>query len=609
MKKPFRERIKEGPIVCDGAMGTLLDLQGFEELPHEIQNLKNPEIIERLHREYIDAGSEIIESNTFSCNRLRLTQFHLEDKLREMNLRGVEIARRAAGDDVYVAGAMGPTGMLLEPIGKIRRQQARDAFREQAEVLLEAGVDLIMLETFVSVQELDEALAAVKELTDLPIVAQKAFAEDGAILSGSFPIQVIEHLIEQGAEIVGANCTVGPQRMFSIIRNLHKDGIILSAQPAAGIPTLLNGRSIYHTTPEYLGAYARELVGSGVTLVGACCGSTPAHIRAIANAVRGMSVGKPAMKKEERSSASVAASPETRYYIEPTRWSNFSRNIGKKFLMTVELDIPRGLDMTAVFEGAQYCYERKIDAVNITDGARARLRMSSIAISAQVQQRVGIESMMHLATRDRNLIGLQAELLGAYALGVRNVLCITGDPAGIGDYPHANSVYDVDSSGLIRAIHSMNQGTDIMGNSIGAPTSFLIACAANPCADNLEAEVEKTTRKVEAGANILFTQPLFEMKTLETFLKKIEHLKVPLMLGIIPLRSFKHADFLHNEVPGMRIPEKFREIMRTSGKDAVKVGVQLSVDFLKEAKPAVAGMYLMPPFQKYHVIDDILSAL
>jgi homocysteine S-methyltransferase len=608
MKKPFRERVKEGPIVCDGAMGTLLDLQGFEELPHEIQNLKNPAVIERLHREYIDAGSEIIESNTFSCNRLRLAQFRLEGQLREMNVKGVEIARRAAGENVYVAGAMGPTGMLLEPIGKVRRQQARDAFREQAEILVEAGVDLIMLETFVSVQELDEALAAVKELTDLPVVAQKAFAEDGAILSGSYPIQVIEHMIEQGADIVGANCTVGPQRMFSIIRNLHKDGIVLSAQPAAGIPTLLNGRSIYHTTPDYLGAYARELVESGVTLVGACCGSTPAHIRAIAGAVRGMSVGRPVVRSEKRDPA-VEAEPQTRYYVEPARWSNFARNVKKKFLVTVELDIPRGLDMTAVLEGAQYCYERKIDAVNITDGARARLRMSSIAISSQIQQRVGIEAMMHLATRDRNLIGLQAELLGAYSLGIRNVLCVTGDPAGIGDYPHASSVYDVDSSGLIRAIRSMNQGTDIMGNSIGSPTSFYIACAANPCADNLDAEVEKTERKVEAGANILFTQPLFEMATLEAFLKRIEHLKVPLMLGIIPLRSYKHADFLHNEVPGMRIPERFREIMRSAGKDGVSVGVKLSTDFIKEAKGAVAGIYMMPPFQKYHVIDDLLSAL
>ncbi len=609
MKKPFRERIKEGPIVCDGAMGTVLDLYQFEELPHEIQNLKNPGIVERIHREYIEAGSAIIETNTFSCNRLRLSQFHLEDKLRDMNLRGVEIARRVAGDDVYVAGAVGPTGMLLEPIGKIKRQQARDAFKEQVEILLEAGVDLIMLETFVSVQELDEALAVVKELTNIPVVAQKAFAEDGAILSGSFPIQVIEHLVEQGADIVGANCTVGPQRMFSIIRNSYKDGVILSAQPAAGIPTLLNGRTIYHTTPEYLAAYARELVESGVTLIGACCGSTPAHIRAIAEAVKGMNVGKPAPKAEVPTKKKATDDSQPRYYVETTRWSKFSRNVGKKFLTTVELDIPRGLDMTAVFEGAQYCYERHIDAVNITDGARARLRMSSIAISTQIQQRVGIETMTHLATRDRNLIGLQAELLGAYSLGLRNMLCITGDPAGIGDYPHANSVYDVDSTGLIRAISSMNQGTDIMGNSIGSPTSFYIACAANPCADNLDVEVEKTERKVAAGANILFTQPLFEMKTLEVFLKKIEHLNVPLMLGIIPLRNFKHADFLHNEVPGMRIPEKFREIMRNAGKDGTKIGVKLSSDFIKEAKSAVAGVYMMPPFQKYHVIDDLLSVI
>ncbi len=608
MKKPFRERLKEGLIVCDGAMGTLLDLYEYGELPHEIQNIKNPDIVERVHREYIAAGSEIICSNTFSANRLRLSQFHLQDKLREINQRGVEIARRAAKDNVYVAGSMGPTGMLLEPIGKVKRQHARDAFKEQAEILLHAGVDLIMLETFVSVQELDEALSVVKQLTDLPVVAQKAFAEDGAILSGSFPIEVITHLIEQGADVVGANCTVGPQRMFSIIRNVHKDGVILAAQPAAGIPTLLNGRSIYHTTPEYLATYAKELVESGVTLIGACCGSTPAHIRAIAEAVKGMKVGKPAPKIEVKKDRSLAQL-EPQYYVDTSRWSKFARNVGKKFMTTVELDIPRGLDMTSVLEGAQYCYERKIDAVNITEGARARLRMSSIAISTMIQQRVGIETMCHRATRDHNLIGLQAELLGAYALGLRNILCITGDPAGIGDYPHANSVYDVDAVGLIRAVNAMNHGTDIMGNSIGSPTSFYIACAANPSADNLDVEVEKVEKKVEAGVNILFTQPVFEMKTLEAFLKRIEHLKTPVMLGIIPLRSYKHADFLHNEVPGMRIPEKFREKMRNADKDAAKVGVKLSMDFIKEAKSSVAGMYLMPPFQKYHVVDELLSVV
>jgi len=609
MKKPFRDRVKEGPIVGDGAMGTLLDLYGFVELPHELRNIKNPDVVERVHREYIAAGSEIIETNTFSANRLRLTQFHLQNSLRDINLRGVEIARQAAGENVYVAGAVGPTGMLLEPIGKIKRQKAKDAFKEQIELLVQAGVDLIMLETFVSLQELDDALEVAKGLTDLPIVAQKAFAEDGAILSGSFPIDVINHLIDQGADVVGANCTVGPQRMFSIIRNVHKDGVILSAQPAAGIPTLLNGRSIYHTTPEYLASYARELVESGVTLIGACCGSTPEHIRAIAETVKGLKVGHSSPRVEAKSREKIHADPEPKYYVEASRWSRFSRNVGKKFMTTVELDIPRGLDMTSVYEGAQFCYERKIDAVNITEGARARLRMSSIAISFQIQQRVGIEAMCHRAARDHNLIGLQAELLGAYTLGIRNVLCITGDPAGIGDYPQASSVFDVDAVGLIRAVHSMNQGIDIMGNSIGQPTSFYIACAANPSADDLDAEVVKLEKKAEAGADIFFTQPIFEMRTLEEFLRRTNHLKIPLMLGIIPLRSFKHADFLHNEVPGMRIPDKLRETMRTAGSDGAKVGVRLSMDFIKEAKSCVAGLYMMPPFQKYHIVDDLLSVL
>ncbi|TAK52972.1 MAG: bifunctional homocysteine S-methyltransferase/methylenetetrahydrofolate reductase, partial [Bacteroidetes bacterium] len=589
--------------------GTVLDLYEYPDLPHEIQNIKNPDIIERIHREYIEAGSEIIETNTFSANRLRLSQFHLQDRLQEINTAGVEIARRAANDNVYVAGAVGPTGMLLEPIGKIKKQQARDAFKEQIEILVNAGVDLIMLETFVSVQELDEALTIAKELTDLPIIAQKAFAEDGAILNGSYPIEVIEHLIELGADVVGANCTVGPQRMFSIIRNVHKEGVILAAQPAAGIPTLLNGRSIYHTTPEYLAAYAKELVESGVTLIGACCGSTPAHIRAIADTVRGMKVGKPAQKIEIKTSGQRQVEPEPRYYVETARWSKFGRNIGKKFLTTVELDIPRGVDMTSVLEGAQYCFERKVDAVNITEGARARLRMSSIALSTIVQQRVGIETMCHRASRDHNLIGLQAELLGAHALGLRNILCVTGDPAGIGDYPHATSVFDVDSVGLIRAVSSMNRGTDIMGNPIGQPTWFTIACAANPCADDMDAEIEKLERKVEAGAHIAFTQPLFEMRTLETFLQRIKHLKLPIMLGVIPLRSYKHSEFLHHEVPGMRIPDNIRETMRTAGNNASKVGIRLSQEFMKEAKSFVAGIYMMPPFQKYHVVDELLSVI
>lgn len=590
-------------------MGTLLDLYEYDEKPHEIQNLKNPDIIERIHREYIAAGSEIIEANTFSANRFRLAQYHLEDKLGEIVLRGIEIARRAAGDSVYVAGSVGPTGKILEPIGKLKVQQARDAFKEEIEYLLKGGVDLIMLETFVSLQELDLAIAAAKELTDLPLVAQKAFAEDGAILSGSFPVEVVEHIIAQGVDVVGANCTVGPQRMFSIIRNVHKDGVVLSAQPAAGIPTLLDGRSIYHTTPEYLAQYARELVESGVTLIGACCGSTPAHIKAIAQAVKGLKVGKVEPKPAKKPSISVKTEPRAVYFVEPPRRSRFARNIGKKFLTTVELDIPRGLDQSVVLEGSQYLHERGIDAINITDGARARLRMSSIAISFLIQQKVGIEAMTHLATRDRNMIGLQAELLGAHALGLRNILCITGDPATIGDYPQATSVFDIDAIGLIRAVASMNRGTDLMGNPIGEPTWFLLACAANPAADDLDKEIEKVEKKAEAGAHIFFTQPIYEMKTLETFMKRTSHLHVPIMLGLLPLRSFKHADFLHNEVPGIVIPEKIREEMRNAGEKAASVGIRLTKEFLREAKSLVQGAYMMPPFQKYQIVDELLEVI
>ncbi len=606
MKLPFRQRILQGPVLGDGAMGTLLDLYEYEERPHEIQNLKNPDIVERIHREYIQAGSEIIETNTFSANRFRLAQYHLEDRIRDVNLAGVEIARRAAGDRAYVAGAVGPVGKLLAPIGKVTRGEAREAFREQIALLLEGGVDLLMLETFVSLQELDEAIAAAKELTDLPLVAQKAFAEDGAILSGSFPVEVVEHIISLGVDVVGANCTVGPQRMFSIIRSMHKDGVILSAQPAAGIPTLLDGRSIYHTTPEYLATYARQLVESGVTLIGACCGSTPAHIAAMAKAISGVEVGRPTVRLKEHLPADgkdAAAHPRHGQH------SRFAFGIGKRFMTSVEVDIPRGLDMSTVIEGARYLHQRGIDVVNITDGARARLRMSSVAISALVQREVGIEAMMHLATRDRNLIGLQAELLGAHSFGLRNVLCITGDPTNIGDYPHASSVFDIDSVGLIRAVRSMNEGRDLLGNALGASTSFLIACAANPTADDAERELAKLERKAEAGAQVVFTQPVYDMQTLERFLKRTEHLHLPIMLGILPLRGTRHAEFLHHEVPGISIPDAVRERMRKAGDRGAATGVEIAQTFLREAKPLVAGAYMMPPFQKYEIVDRLLDVL
>ena len=609
MKPDFRDRIKQGPILCDGAIGTLLDLYEYEEMPHEIQNLKNPDIIERIHREYIEAGAEIIQTNTFSGNRVRLSQFRLEDRIEQINRRGVEIAKIAAGDAVYVAGSVGPTGKVLEPIGKLKLSDARDAFSEQIEVLVKAGVDVLMLETFVSLDELGEAIDAAKELTNKPIVAQKAFPEDGSILAGTFPVEVVEYLVGKGVDVAGANCTVGPQRMFSLIRNMYKDGVVLSAQPAAGIPTLLNGRALYHTTPEYLAQYAKELVQAGVTLIGSCCGSTPAHTRAIRQVLDELRSERPQIQVRESPAPKKAAiripQPAAQEQIDDR--SEFARNIGKKFLTTVELDIPRGLDMSSVIEGARYLHQFNIDAINITDGARARLRMSSLAICSTIRQHVGMETITHLTARDRNMIGIQSELLSAYALGLKNILCITGDPTNIGDYPQATSVFDVDSSGLIRAAASMNQGRDLLGNTIEQRTSFLIACAANPVADNMDAELQKIEKKVAAGAQIIFTQPLYEMRTLEQFLKQIEHHRIPVMLGLLPLRSFKHAEFLHNEIPGMVIPEWIREKFRTSGDKAESLGADIAINFLKEAKSSVAGVYMMPPFKKYDMIPKILE--
>ncbi len=614
VKKDFRQRLKEGPILCDGAMGTLLDLYEYPDLPHEVQNVQNPEIVERIHREYIAAGAEIIQTNTFSGNRLRLAQFHLENKVRDVNKAGVEIARRAAGENVYVAGSVGPTGKLLEPLGKVSLAEAREVFKEQIAILLEAGVDLLMLETFVSLSELDAAIDAVKSLTSIPLVAQKTFPEDGAILSGTFPLEVADHLINKGVDVVGANCTVGPQRMFSIIRSMYKDGVVMSAQPAAGIPTLLDGRSIYHTTPEYLAQYAKELLQAGVTIVGACCGSTPAHIRAMKLVLDDFSGRKPEVRVHEPKAKSrkdrpdaVPASAEAAPGF--SRRSAFAENIGKKFLTTVELDIPRGLDMSSLIDGARYLKGHGIDAINITDGARARLRLSSVTLSYQIQSATGMEAMTHLTTRDRNMISLQSELMSAHVMGLRNILCITGDPTNIGDYPQATSVFDIDSSGLIRAAKAMNEGRDLMGNTIEQRTSFLVACAANPMADNMDREIAKMEKKADAGVDIIFTQPIYELRTLEQFLKRIERWKIPVMVGVLPLRGYKHAEFLHNEIPGMVIPDKIREQLRTAGEKAAAAGIENAKKFLREAKSLVAGAYLMPPFKKYDIVPQILEAI
>jgi len=603
MKKPFRERLKDGVIVCDGAMGTLLELYGYNEKPPEIHNFKHPDIVERAHREYIGAGAEIIETNTFSGNRMRLEAYHLTDRFVEINKSAVEIARRAAEDLVYVAGAVGPTGKLLAPLGRTKVSDVKQVFKEQLQILIDGGVDILIFETFLDLNELDAAIEAAKEISSyIPIIAQKTFSEDGAILATDFPVEVVRHIKSKGVDVVGSNCTVGPQRMYGIIKSIYSEDVVLSAQPAAGIPTLVDGRSIYHATPEYLATYAKQLVEAGVTVVGACCGSTPAHIRAIAEAVRGVRI-----ERKVPSSKKKIARDEAVSELKIQTRSEFSKKVGKKFVTTLELDIPRGLDISSVIDGARFCKENGFDAVHITDGARARIRMSSIAISHILQRDMGIETITHLTTRDRNMIGLQSELLGAHALGLRNILVITGDPAKIGDLPQALSVFDIDSVGLVKIIKNLNCGRDSVGNPIGESTSFLIACAANPAADDFSYEIDKLTRKVEAGADIIITQPIYEIGIFERFMKAVEQLHVPVVVGVLPLRSAKHAEFLHHEIPGINIPEKVREKMFRAGENAAKVGIEISAELLREIKGAVAGAYLLPPFKKYEVAVEVLQ--
>jgi homocysteine S-methyltransferase len=615
MKKLFLERLREGIIVCDGATGTLLDLMGYKEVPREIHNIKNPGIIKSIHLQYIAAGAEIIETNTFQGNRIRLSTYYLDDKIKEINLNAVKIAKDAAGNDIYVAGAVGPTGKILEPVGKLKRSEARDIFKEQIEYLLEGGVDLLMLETFVSLNELDEAIDAAKSLVDskTPIVAQKTFPEDGSILAGDFPIEVTQHLLDKKVDVIGANCTVGPQRMFGIIKSMYKEGIILSAQPAAGIPTLLDGRSVYSASPGYLAVYAKQLVEAGVTLIGACCGSTPDHIKAIAEAVKDFKYKGHIIGTEEKPKIQIKTpSPEKEraysYKEEERKFSDFYNNIGKKFLISVELDIPRGMNITSVLNGAESMKKTGVDAVNITDGARARFRMNPFALSYEIQTKIDIETITHFTCRDRNMIGLQSDLLGAHSLGIKNILAVTGDPTNVGDYPQATSVYDVDSVGLLKILSSMNSGKDIMGNSIIGRTNFLLACGVNPASGNLDKEIHKLEQKVESGARIAFTQPIFEMETLENFLNKIHHIKIPIMLGILPLRSFKHAEFLHNEVPGIYIPQSIRKIIYQS-KFQAQTGIDLAKEFLSKARKHITGAYLMPPFQKYNIVSEIIKVL
>ncbi len=595
-----------GPIVADGSMAIELVRRGFSERPCDRYNLTSPVVIEKIYHEFLEAGARLLQSNTLNANRYALESSMLSARVHEINRKGVWLARQAAGSRALTAGVVGPSGRMMHPLGPLAHEDLHLCFSEQIAALLAGSVDLIMLKSFIDLDEIEIAIDAVRSLsTDVPLIVLKSFPEDGSVLSGSYPSDVAQRLERHGIQALGSNGTVGPQRMLGIVESLRISSVPLVALPDVGIPTLIDGIPVYNAEPGYVAAAARRLVEHGASVIGADGGADVEHIRAIAQAVADVTVGSSpiVVKRHPRSDADSMVAPA----LTP-----FGASLGRKLLTTVELDVPRGLDMSSVIEGARYLKEHGIDAVNISDGARARLRMSPIAISKLVTDATGMECITHLACRDRNMVALQAEVVGAHELGVRNILAVTGDPTHIGDYPSATSVYDVDSIGLIRALGRMNTGRDLMGNPLGSPTGFTIACAVNPAAEDLEREIDRLAMKAEQGAHVAFSQPIFDEEVLLRFFERSSHINIAFMLGVIPLRTIRHAEFLHYEVPGMTIPGWVRERMQSAGSDteaATAIGIELATAFLKRVQHRIDGIYLMPPFKKYDIAVRICTAL
>ncbi len=609
MESVFLEQLKKGPILCDGAMGTMLYEKGvsFDRCFDEL-NLSSPEIISEIHRAYIKAGAEVIETNTFGANRYRLSSYGLEGQVIKINRQGARMARDAReieGKSVFVAGSIGPLGKPLAPIGKITAQDAFDAFREQAEGLLEGGVDLFIVETQGDLKEIEQAIMAVRALSKLPIIAQMSFTEEGKTVTGANPAEVARLLSTLPLEVIGANCSVGPQGVLAVVSQMaHETKKYLSAQPNAGLPRLVSGRFVYSTPPEYFAEYARYFLAAGVKIIGGCCGTTPAHIAQMAKTLEDYAEKKLAPEAIEVVSAPLEEEREEVFAARPT---NFASKLGKKFVISVELDPPRGINPEKLIKAAARMKEVGVDCVNIGDSPMARVRMGCLAVAYMLRQQTGIDVIIHFTTRDRNLMGIQSDLMGAHALGIRNILAITGDPPTVGDYPHCTGVFDIDSVGLIKVLAKLNTGVDWNGNSIGSPTEFFIGCGVNPTAEDMDREVERFHQKLDAGAQFVFTQPLYDREVLEEFLNRVRDVKIPILLGILPLQNSRHAEFLHNEVPGITIPDAARKAMREAKDKGPEVGIEMSRVFLEEVKDLVSGTYLMPSFGRFEQVLEVVK--
>ncbi len=635
MEHVFLEQLRERPLLCDGAMGTLLYARGvtYEQCFDEL-NLTRPELIQGVHREYITAGAQIIETNTFGANRVKLEGHNLGSKVRDINYRAAKIAaeaREVTGQHVFIAGAIGPTGRPLQAPDEHRLSELRAIFREQIGALQEGGIDIVMLETFTNLAELRQAVLAAQELGGLSIVAQMSFYEDGHTLSGQSPARVAAVLGDLGVNVIGANCSVGPAGTFDALEEMiasakqsfDTSNIFFSAQPNAGLPARIDNRFFYVSTPDYFADYALRFTQAGVRLIGGCCGTTPRHIAAMRKALDDC-YGCPSPEEIQatqptrstittRSNSTIAELIEAETLLpQQGSLTPLQRKLAAKdFVVSVELDPPKGLNPTKILEGAALLQKAGVDCINIADSPMARVRMACMAMARLIQDHLGIETIIHLTTRDRNLMALQSELLGAHALGIRNVLALTGDPVRVGDYPNTTGVWDVDSSGLIQILRGMNEGHDAAGSSIGAHASFHIGCALNlnMTDEETEHEIEKYQRKLAAGAHYIMTQPIYDIAPLERFIRRVGTPPIPILLGSIPLHSSRHAEFLHNEVPGITIPENVRARMRDAGEHGHSVGLQLAQELLQEARGMIQGVYLTPSYGRYDVVSELTRML
>lgn len=605
MTPTFLERLNQGVLLADGAMGTVLYARGvpFDRCFDEL-NLSAPNIVRDIHRDYIESGAELIETNTFGANRFKLSTHNLERRFAEINRAGAALAReavQASGRPVYVAGSMGPIGRPMAPLGTVTPEEARDAFAEQAAALVEGHADIMILETFTDLAELVEAVRGVRSATNVPLIAQMTFTQEGKTLLGHEPREIVQTLEGLKVDVVGANCSVGSQGILEVM-SVMADVVTaakLSAMPNAGFPAYLGGRYMYFSTPAYMAEHARQLVALGVRVVGGCCGTTPDHIAAIRE-----SLARPAAEPVA-TIRPIARPPEPKTEVAlPAEPTPLAQKLGKSFVVTVEIDPPRGIHDRKELEGCRRLAQTGVDAVDVSDNPMARLRMSPWAMCARIQSEVGLETILHFTTRDRNLVRLQSDLLAVHALGVRNILVLRGDPPQMGDYPDATAVSDVTPSGLVRLIKEFNRGRDVAGNPIGAPTAFTVGVALNPSAPDLDKEAKVLERKIQAGADFICTMPVFEAEALDRLIRRLGGLPVPLLMGLLPLVSHRHAEFLHNELPGLSIPKAVRLRMGAAA-DGRDEGVRIAAELLSAVRSHVAGVYLVPSFGRYEAVIEL----